>query len=190
VNGNLFYYQRHRNPGDINQIELTAQGRVADRLDLSTNLRSREEDGQRTTSVLLTSRAPLSGTWYGDLQYNANIAPGVLTQRILAGFSEQGGLEHYRRLQLEIDSRHGDALANAPVYEYGLHFSGREAHFSYESNLRYTHSESGAGTNLFVKLAYDVLWLHRYAPLVYISIGDRSALRTAGRVETGLELRF
>ncbi len=188
-NGNLFYYARRAHEGSINQVDFTLHGKAFS-IDFSSNLRSRQENGLRSTSLLVSLRRPLAETWLGELQYNGSISRGNLSQRLLLGASSRSGVAHNRRVNLEFNTRHGDAVANAPVYEYGLLLSGREGRFSYETILRYTHAGNDTGTNLFARAAYDTLWLHRYAPMIYLSIGDRSTVRTAARIEVGLEVRF
>ncbi len=187
---NAFYYDRHSNADHIDQIDATGQFMLLNRFNIAANIRSREELDRRSTTILLSEQHPLNADWYANTQYNRISGTGSVTHRLLIGASLSRGREFQQRIGMEFNNRTGRFIANGPVNEYGVLISGRVRNIGYESIVRYTHSDNASGTNLYVKATIETLYLHRYAPLAYISLGDRSSIKTADRIETGLEFRF
>ena len=94
------------------------------------------------------------------------------------------------RLALERTRRVIEGADDSPYEEWRSRLDVRRGPWRLMVSGTHGRRNTDSGDNFFVRIAYGPRFLHRYHPIAYLALGDRSAFETQKRVEMGLEVRF
>jgi hypothetical protein len=94
------------------------------------------------------------------------------------------------RFTLEWIDRQVDFDRHSPFREAALRLDYDRENWGFQMHTRYNQNEDVSGINLFGRLEYRSIFLHRYKVVAYTSIGNRAATSFEKQVEFGMEMFF
>jgi hypothetical protein len=173
----------------LREGDVSLRVRPAERDSVLLRWLGREEGETRSSTLLASFRHAWSGSWSSRLQVNTTRTRDSETWRgrLDTAFQHEDRL---LRIALERVRRVIERSPDSPHEETGLRVDARIHDFrGYVSARRNQRGEASA-VNLFGRLAWEPVFLHRYRLIAYVALGDRSAFESEKQVEAGLEVRF
>jgi hypothetical protein len=184
-----FNLERQSDKQRIQEIDASVSRGLGTRSSLFASWLWRNEGGGSNYSLLISLDRKWSTIWSMQLESHLNFADRNRTRRCSLGVNFQRKSDS-GRLALEMIDRRLDDDHKSPYRQAALRLDYDSERCGVQLQTSYNHNSEDSGVNVFGRMEYRPVFLHRYEFLTYTSLGNRAATSFEQQIEFGMEIAF